>query len=144
MVKRKSIMLSPEDYAKSKRFGCDDNYSPAFIAKSLLNAAINRVNYAKKKGIVPETTKKTNGEYSDYLIFCALHYREVGKITEELFQKHIDNLPSYIFAANMENIEFDRILTPDLTDTEREILILEEKLWLLKAEDRAEKELKGK
>ena len=155
MTKRKSIMLSPEDYEKYQEFANDGNFSPAFISKSILNAAINSVAHAKKEGVVPEKVKRINPaaidkkgsesvNFSDYLLFCALHYREVGKITEEQFQKNIDNLPFFVFAAGMEKIELDNTLTSDLTDKEREIQTLESKLWLLKAENKIEKALKDK
>jgi len=151
MEKRKSIMLNPKGYEKYQTFAKDGNYSPAYIAESLLNAAINEVGFSKKEGIVPEKVKNINplmieerGEfsegYSDYLLFCALHYRKIGKISEEQFQKNIDNLPFFIFAAGMEKIQLDHTLTSELAGKEKEILALEEKIRFLKAEAALEKE----
>lgn len=154
MTKRKSIMLSEEVYDQFQLFIGPLNKSPAWVLKSLLNGAMNRVHHAKKTGVVPTKIKNFNPyeiekkgeyseEYSDFSIWCALHAREVGLISEEVFQRNIENLPWYVLAAGLDVINLDPELLaeflPEITDREKEILLLEGKIELLKNIEKAEK-----
>ncbi|MGD9825034.1 hypothetical protein [Desulfobacter sp.] len=153
MTKRKSIMLSEEVYNQFQQFIGPLNKSPAWVLKSLLNGAMNRVHHAKKTGVVPTKIKNFNdvieekgefsSEFSDFSIWCALHAREVGLISEEVFQRHIENLPWYVFAAGLDVINLDPELMaeflPEVTDREKQILLLEGQIELLKNIEKAEK-----
>ncbi|HAR34796.1 MAG TPA: hypothetical protein DCR95_12130 [Desulfobacter sp.] len=153
MSKRISITLGAEE---SERFQKFIDYSPSGttptgVVRSLINAAINRVNHARATGLVPKKIKNINpdviekmgefsNEYSDFNLFCALHYRELEVITEEQFQNHRDNLPFYIFARSLENIELDKNLDGTLSDKERRLMELEAQAEQLRAELKAEAE----
>lgn len=152
MPKRISITLGAEE---SERFQKFIDYSPSGttptgVVRSLINAAINRVNHARATGLVPEKIKNSNplteekgeylDEYSDYLLFCALHFRELGTITDEQFQNNKDDLTYYVFMRSLENIEFDKTLDGTLSRKERELMELEAQVEKLRAELKAESE----
>lgn len=113
---QKTIVVDPETHARLKKICEEGGVSIGQAIKSFINMVENRVAHAKKHGVVltehPKVHNpalKTYGRpketYSDYLVYIALHFRDIGLISEEDFEKNREDLPFFVFAMDSEVVE---------------------------------------
>jgi len=134
----KGIKVSEETHQLLKELSQEDGTPVYQIVANFVNAAIARVNHAKKIGTLPEE-QGNQDEWTESIpdsyvkLFCALHHREVGTISEKQFQANINDIGALLFARELDVVELDSKLST-VTPEQRKVMELELKLREAKKE----------
>ena len=115
---QKPVMVDPETHKRLKKLSEETGVglSMGAMIKSLVNMVENRVEYEKKHGGIPvehpkisnpllETYGQPTENYSDYMVYVALHLRDIGMIPEKTFQDNREDLPFFVFKLGSEVVQ---------------------------------------